>query len=71
MCGREENESRDLRGEDVACCPFCASDMLELTNSRMVYYVFCHDCGSCGPQMSNGDLAVVRWNWSRDDNNSL
>jgi len=45
-------------------CPFCESLALDLLeeDSTHKHYIYCDNCGCCGPIASRPNLAVSLWN---------
>ena len=54
-----------ITGFEVARCPFCGRNQTQLHLMRLrsmsQFYVRC-TCGACGPDGSDDESAVKRWN---------
>lgn len=55
--------------QDMKSCQFCGSDDLDIAEVHdpmptpvKQKYVYCENCGACGPLSDTFELAILKWN---------
>lgn len=48
--------------DELATCPFCGKDDIEISYGNREYWGYCKYCGASSAMYSNKHMAVVQWN---------